>query len=371
MAIKNLITTSGIQEIKTAEGELANNLFIHANSTLSKAHGWELINLPHPFLVDGNDVSFYADSHGDVVGTTLLRLTHNNVNYFAPLNSSTLAGQPASTGVLLTSRGQIMTQGNAAWITNFSSQYEQNLITTNNSVLLPHTRLGHWQAHTADIYSVVPLVVRDSAGHVVSNYVAKISYAGQQLWIPCEPRLGGPLQPIRLPRLAITTYPGFNFNIAEMSADDDQFGRFWYNAPTGGTLPYTVKWQFNTYQPQEAGASGYFWTDPNIGSGTWIDLPYTTTALAIPAGNPEPGIYAMTPPNMLTLQVGAGSNDMRVAATIRAIYTNAAGSQQSNWCLFLCKDKDGSWVISDPGLNQTAYYVPFTNDPVWTDGYYV
>lgn len=368
MADKNLITTSGLQEVKTAEGELAFNLFTHANSSLSKAHGWEFLDLPHPFLdATGNDVSIYTDSHGDRVGYYQMQLTYNGVNYYAGLEASVLAGQPASANIVLTSRSQLAIQDGTAWITKFNTHNESNLIVTNDDVLIPHTRLGHWQSHTGNVYSVIPQVVKDSAGHTVSEFIARISFGGKELWIPVQPRLGGPLQPIRLPKPGITVARGANLNVNQMSADDAQFTIFFFNAPTGGTLPYTLKWQFNTYQP----IHGLYWADPLVGSGTWVDLPYTTVALPIPAGNPEAGIYAMTPPDSMTMQVSAGSNTLRTAATVRALYTNAAGTVTSNWCLFLAADSDGSWVFSGPETNQNVYYANITNDPVWTDGYYL
>jgi hypothetical protein len=156
-----------------------------------------------------------------------------------------------------------------------------------------------------------------------------------------------------------------------MSDPNAQFGIFWYAAPTGGTLPYTVKWQINSYIPQRAGAQNYYFTDPNNGSGTWVDLPYTTTALTLPVVPPgfTSCIYAMTPPNMLTIQVSANSHNQQVGATVRAVYTNSAGVAPTNWCFLLAADRTGSF-FSDPTTNQQSYYANITNDPVWADGYY-
>lgn len=243
MALTDLITTDSLQEIKISEQEIVNNLYIHANSSLSKAHGWEFILLPNPFLdAYGNNLSTYQDSGGDIAGHYQLRLTHAGINYYAPLESSTLAGQDPNTNLTISQASALATQSNGgtAWITTFSSQAEAVIASANTGVLIPHTLLGHWEAHTGGIYAVIPQVTYDSAGHVVGNYIARIGYNGQELWIPCEPRLGGPLQP---PRLA-----GFDkASPIEITSGGGDTGD--YNVPftpvlLGGTLPITYSYEY-------------------------------------------------------------------------------------------------------------------------------
>jgi hypothetical protein len=366
---KNLITKARLEQIKQAEGDLVDNLYQHANASLSKAHGIILYNLPHPFYDgSGNDVSIYKDSHGDRVGYYFMRLTYNNTNYFAPVELSTLPGQDPTTGISATTNVVVPTvipQG-TAWVTDFTPEDEADLIYTNSDVMIPHTKLSHWETHTGGIYQVLPQIITDSAGHRVSNYVARILVNGVELWIPCDLRLGGPVQPMRVPFPAIATIQGTNANFISMGADDDQYGYLWWNAATGGTLPYTFLWQYNTYAVQKV---GNWYSDPNIGSGTWVDMPvaYSDTLMS---SNPYTCYYKYTLPNKLTLHSSVGSDSGYVVATIRGKYTNAAGSVYTNWCLYKANDEDGSWIFSDPDVNQSAYHVTIKNDPVWVDGYY-
>lgn len=373
---KNLITNSRLGEVKTAEAELVDNLYAHANASLSKTHGIQLWNLPKPTLDgNGNDISIYRDSHGDQVGYYMMRLTYGNVNYFAPLELTALEGKSDLTGISpdtnVTGIAPII-PGGTAWVTDFTPQDEQDLIVTNSAVLLPHTLLSHWETHTGGIYQVIPQVINDSAGHRVSNYIARIVVDGVELWLPCDLRLGGPVQPVRVAFPAITALQGTNANYCQMGRDDDQYGYFWYNAATGGTLPYSFMWQFNTYLPINIG--GKFTVDPLIGSGTWIDMPYSLAEVNMATlGNPKTAFYKYVLPNQLTIRTNTSTNSRQSFAVIRGKWTNAAGSTYTNWCIYVANDEDGCgpWdIISGPDFNQTAYYTPIANDPAWIDGYY-
>lgn len=361
-AEQNLVTKARLEQIKTAEAGLVDNLYAHANASLSKAHGIVYYRV-------GSD---YQDSHGDVVGTALMRLTYNNVNYYAPINSSTLAGKDPTTGITPDVNVGVVAAvipGGTAWVTDFTPEDEQDLIVTNDSILLPHTLLSHWETHSGGIYQVLPQIVTDSAGHRVSNYVARILVDGTELWIPCDPRLGGPIQPTRVAFPAINTLQGTNSNYCAMGRDNQQYGYFWYSAATGGTPTATFRWEVNSYQPIKIGSS--FWSDPLTGSGIWSELTGASGSMA-PGGpifNPVNATYLYTG-NKLTITTFLGGNNQRVVATVRGKWTNPAGIVYTNWCLFVANDEDGSWIFSDPDFNQSATHVPITNDPTWVDGYY-
>lgn len=368
----NLVTKGRLQEIKTAESVLSENLYAHANASLSKAHGLIFYNLPHPTLdANGNDLSVYSDSHGDIVGGNLMRLTYNGVNYYVPIQTSNLAGKDPNTGITpdittLTGLGAAI-PGGTAWVTDFTQADQEDLIFTNDEVLLPHALLPHWEAHTGGIYQVLPLVVNDSAGHRVSNYVARILVDGTELYLPCDVRSNGPIQPVRVPFPAITTLQGTNANYCAMGRDDSQNGFFWYNAPAGGELPWTFTWQVNSYQ-----APGYpWWSNPLIGSGTWSDLTGISGSMG-PGGpifSPENATYAIAM-NRLTITSFVANDNQVHTATVRGKWTNSVGSVYTNMCIFVANDEDGSWVFSDPDTNQQATHVPIASDPTWVDGYY-
>ena len=372
-AEQNLITKGSLSEIKSAETILSENLYAHANASLSKAHGMIFYNLPHPtYDTDGNDISIYYDSHGDIVGNNLMRLTYNGINYYVPIQTSTLAGKDPNTGITpdittLTGLGAAV-PGGTAWVTDFTQAEQADLIFTNDNVLLPHALLSHWEAHTGGIYQVLPLVVTDSAGHRVSNYIARILVDGTELYVPCDLRSRGPAQPVRVAFPAITTLQGTNANYCAMGRDDSQTGLFWYNAAAGGDLPATFSWEYNTYGP----AVYPWWSDPLLGSGTWKPISSTTGVYQAMPDNPiaANSFISSSTSNLLTILTSAPSNSQTHICTIRGKWTNASGTVYTNWCIFVANDTDGSWIFSDPSMNQQATHVPIAADPTWVDGYY-
>ena len=116
---KSIITQAALEPIKAWEAEIAENLIFHANTSLSKAHGWEFAG-----------ASPYQDSYGDQVGSAQMRLSFNNLNYYAPLNASTEPGQPPITGIEF-SASAAQGQGGSAWVTDFSTESQAHLIATN------------------------------------------------------------------------------------------------------------------------------------------------------------------------------------------------------------------------------------------------
>src|SRR5579885_719958 len=172
----------------------------------------------------------------------MLRLTSGWINYYAPLESSVLAGQDPNTNLTINQAQALANQSNGgtAWITTFTSEAQAIISSANVDVLLPHTLLGHWEAHTAGIYAIIPQATYDSAGHTVGNYIARIGFNGQELWIPCDTRLGGPLQP---PRLA-----GFDkLSPIEITSGGGETAP--YNVPftpvlLGGTRPITYGYEY-------------------------------------------------------------------------------------------------------------------------------
>lgn len=372
-AEQNLITKGSLEEIRTAETVLSDNLSAHVNASLSKAHGIIFYNLPHPtYDANGNDLSVYCDSHGDVVGTQLMRLTYNRVNYYVPIQSSTLPGKDPGTGitpdVTVAANLGVAIPGGTAWVTDFTQAEQEDLLFTNDTVLLPHTQLSHWETHTGGIYQITPQIVTDSAGHRVSNYIARFLVDGSELWLPCDTRSNGPIQPVRVAFPAITTLQGSNANYCAMGRNDSQFGYFWYNPLTGGELPATFSWEYNTYGP----AVYPWWADPLLGSGIWKPISTTTGIYQAMPDNPiaANSLISSSTSNKLTILTSAPSNSQTHIATIRGKWTNAVGTVYTNWCIFVANDEDGSWIFSDPDFNQAATHVNITNDPTWIDGYY-
>lgn len=371
---KNLITQARLQEIKFAQNELVDNLYAHVNASLSKAHGIELYYLPHPTLDGaGNDISIYLDSHGDRVGFWYMRLTFNNTSYYAPLETTVLAGKDPMTGISPNLNVGVIvpvTPGGSAWVTDFTPEDEQDLIVTNDSVLYPHTLLAHWETHTAGVYQIIPQSTYDTAGHKIGTHVARIVVDGAEYWIPCVTTLGGLPQPPRVAFPSVNTGAGTNWNYCSMGADNNQYGQFYWNNPTGGTQPISFVFQRSTYIPQK-GAWGQWQNDPNIGAlGTWVDMPvvYTYTTVAGLGATAEYQYHAGF--NHMTIRAHSGNDSQSCMALLRGKFTGAGGITYTNYVIFIANDEDGCGPIADPGVNQAAFHTTIANDPVWTDGYY-
>lgn len=303
---KSIITQAALEPIKAWEAEIAENLIFHANTSLSKAHGWEFAG-----------ASPYQDSYGDQVGSAQMRLSFNNINYYAPLNASTEPGQPPITGIEF-SASAAQGQGGSAWVTDFSTESQAHLIATNTQLLLPHTLRSHWEAHTGGVYTIKPQPVSDSAGHLVGSHVAVIVYKGQQLLIPCDTHYGGPLQP---PRNLVLTCDTPFVDISEGSSNDCNVKLF----ATGlGTQPFTYKFQVSINN-----------ADP------WADVVIPLTTIL----GWQPGFISTITGNLLNIiNVGPGS-ESTAFVYIRCLVSNVAGIGATNSIYFGAHDATGSWIV--------------------------
>jgi hypothetical protein len=90
MADRSIVTQVGIEDLKFALSEVAENLSTHINASLSKAHGLNIIN--GYIDSDGNDLTTFQDSQGNVMGNYQLLFFINNVPYFAPALATALDG---------------------------------------------------------------------------------------------------------------------------------------------------------------------------------------------------------------------------------------------------------------------------------------
>lgn len=318
-AEKNIITQSEIGPIKTEESELAENLYAHANASLSKAHGMEFMYLPYPFNdAYGNEVGRYYDSAGDIVGYYQMRLTYSNTNYYVPLVSSMLAGQTALKGVR-TSSGISNETGDSAWVTDFTNEAIATLSTANTAMLLPHAQLSHWETHAGGVFSILPANVTDSAGHVVGNYVARFIFDGRELLIPCDPRLGGPAQLARNVYLTIDTW---RVSIPKGKANTCDVNAYAYAT---GTKPiiYTWQWSITDLPP---------WTS------------FTTGYVYITGWNP--GFDCLIFENHLNIiYVNPGSGDTASVYLRCEINQPGLGTTYTNSVMFTAHDNTGSWIV--------------------------
>jgi hypothetical protein len=201
---QTLVTQTALQPVQAALNEVATNLAAHANATLSKAHGINMLQFAPNSITDsdGNDISVYYDDHGDVIGTVFVTFVVNDVVYYAPANLTALAPQSPSTGVGVyggSSSGSGSGSGSgtidsaATWITDVISQETSEVNLINTEVLIPHTQKGYWEVH-GDM-TAIEQTTFDSIGHIVGNFVIVLFWGGNTYQIPCTNRLGGMLQP--------------------------------------------------------------------------------------------------------------------------------------------------------------------------------
>jgi hypothetical protein len=322
-AEKNIITQSEIGPIKTEEAELAENLYAHANASLSKAHGMEFVRLTYPFTdTEGNEVSQYYDSNGDIVGYYQMRLTYSNTNYYVPLISSMLSGQTALKGVRSSSGISIET-GDSAWVTDFTSGAVNSLAVANTTMLLPHTQLSHWETHTSGIFSVLPMTVLDSAGHIVGNYVARLVFDGKELLVPCDSRLGGPAQ---VPRLQAFITNHYSF---KSSSPNSAMATTPLTINYQGTAPVTFQWQVSI--------NNSLWQDLAPGVNVWFTLSGWQGGIQT--------IWTSTASPTLIINYMSPAENRWQTVYLRAIVTNSAGSVTTGVIQIDIYDKTGSWIV--------------------------
>lgn len=275
MAQRNVITQTALNDIKLVLNDIAANLSQHVNDSLSLAHG---INLWPGFVdADGNDFTKYRNAAGDVVGNFIVTFYVNNTIYYAPANITTLQPQPFRDGETATLASQnAATVAAASWVTDFTALALSAANTTQTQVLIPHTQLGHWEAHGG--MTILPRNSFDTNGNLFARFVARFQFAGQIYEIPCDTSIQGVPQPVKS-TLSIN-YLYFPSNL----------GSFTHQHPTGfpitatasgGTGPYTLEWYYREdVDPNTAGTllplSATDFQDPGFN----VKITFTTSTLS-------------------------------------------------------------------------------------------
>lgn len=225
-------TQAGIGTLKTVLAAVSDNLSEHVNTSLSKAHGVNMATGPSNDG-NGNDLSTYQDSNGDLVADKFARFTVNNTVYYAPAQLTALPGKSATNGVEVRSA---TAEGvdTSAWITDYVTQSGTDLYTAEDTFLKPHVLKGHWETH-AEITAVNENTL-DSAGHVVGTTSLNVVVGERVYKIPSSSRIGGPVQPPRGWGIDPDTL---------MKVRKDDWKRFTLNRVDGnaGTLPISFQWQ--------------------------------------------------------------------------------------------------------------------------------
>lgn len=326
-----IVTKSSTQGVDFALNQLSANLAAHANATLSKAHGLQLIVLvPGSTDANGNDISKYYDNNGNVVGDYFLVIPYQGSLYYAPASDTTIPAQPSNTGL-----GQYGTEvavpspKSTALITDIGQAELDALNAVNNGALVPHVLKAIYEVHGTLTVQAVPGGYLDSVGNIIGDHVAIFSYNGSQFQIPCVAQLGGMRQPPKLNGNVVWALTGNTYCSVTMPSGTN----FTQNVPGGvltadataivtGTRPFTIHWQ-------ALDASGYVNLPPTVFAhvGSLWRIYYTgETSLALNIGDGYPG-----------------ANNITLGDTLRVVITSAYGSVTSNELTLVLTDETGGW----------------------------
>jgi hypothetical protein len=321
--LKGIATQGELATFQDILDRMTTNLWFHVNETqvgqplgssLSQAHGIDLI--VGTTDADGNDVSEYQDNNGDRVSdasasgkANFVRFVIDGVPYYAPLQTTTDAGQAAGTGALSSTDPSADMPGGSALITDYAtieSQAAENL----DSLLREHAQLPAQRAHLP--LTVIATPTLDSAGHTVGTHLIKLQYNNIVYSIPACDRLGGPVQGVRGLSCPTCTFDGATHGHYGLSGCtlnmNTKAGASWpghvslHYTFTTGTLPITYLWEYyiSSWEPQVVGSkidsTGHGGLTPLSGiSGTITSLPTTldSTWTIDPPGGDDNNTFKM------------------------------------------------------------------------------
>lgn len=331
----SISTQAAVQTFNSLFAQLLENYTYHVESSLSRAHGLELV---HGWVDSaGNDLRTYQDSGGHVLSSTdpaqanFLRIVVNGVPYFAPvqLPSPDPGGQP---GVDLVAESAEVGSGapaSCALITDYGSL--QSLAATDtNSLLLEHARTDAVSAHVALVALSIPLVSVDT--HVLATHRLRLQYNGTLYDIPCSTRLGGPFQPLRNAALSCDR-PSVRIGAGSPNSTDVNF-----TAQADGTKPFSYAYEWSI-------------TDT---ANTYVAFPYdglgVMNDVSVAITNWSPGVTASadkTTPLLHFSFVRPGSDRTR-SVYIRCKITQTDGtSAYTDSIKFTAQDVTGNWVVME------------------------
>ena len=266
-----VVTQAELAAIKDSLEQIATNLNVHVNHSLSKAHG---INLVTGYTDDyGNDLTTYQSASGDVIGHLFLCFDVAGSIYYAPANTTARPGQSASNGSLDTNPDlatQFESPGRAALVTEFGNTEAQKVVNVND-LLLTHTLTAHQFVHSfGGQMQAIARNTFDSSGSLIGRYVILFVVNGIEYEIPCDTRFGGPPQP-PYGVWVTTTWADHH---APAYYDGEKPGNFTLNATANpcvvarGTKPFTFQWFLGTtYDSPDA-----YGNDPINSPANWVAL---------------------------------------------------------------------------------------------------
>lgn len=408
MSEQNVVTQAQLNAVYFYLNELADNLAAHANASLGPAHGF---NFLHPVtFVDkyANTINGYLDDNDDTVGTHILIFNYEGVRYFCPAKLSSRAGQTAMSGLptaITAYLAQVSGAGASNWVTEFAITLANYVSAMNVQYLLPHARLGYWEAHR-NVTASSPDSWTDSAGHVTGTASVKIPIGGIVYKIPAKTTLQGTVKPWVGFELAadykdratvddVTWDKNVYRHDADNSGNQDNPGQFSYfhftERNASGTLPRALRLIINASQygtstnwlviPPDSPSvaryltrSLYYRRLSELFPGTWI-------------GGRKMGVSEYTDLTCLDGDCSStvtdkymfsfnndGGNDPLICRVMAIAYAIGTDDEKrysfGNKCQFQNKDTDGD-IFSDPADNTYLRYSWPYFDVAWTDDEFV
>jgi hypothetical protein len=332
---KQILTQDELTQLNEALQQLAANLKIHVNASLSVAHGFNV------------QQSTYYDSAGDVVGDYVLVFQFgtppDTFFLYAPARLSSLGPSSASSGLTLTSTsptGAFVAPGvplaSRSLVTQFTTE-ALALAQIYNNLLLDHAAgvvsdTGASQVHGGVDYSAGDVL--DSLSHKVGRKYISMGVGGIDFSIPADLSITGPPQGPRLQPWSKSFY-SFRSSSPNSALAGVPFQLTWL-----GDHPGTSKWEVSSDK------------------STWLNLsiapynapPYSTGAQFYPVPGWQAGIeYVMSdtvsPQDTLTVVYMSPVENTWQHLYVRGTVTNAGGTATSQIITIDIYDKTGSWIV--------------------------
>jgi hypothetical protein len=354
---RTIITQNDLLALNAALEQLASNLKIHVNQSMSFAHG---INAK---------IANYYDGVGDQWGNAVIIFEFGTppdvIRLYVPAQLTALGPARTSNGLIsspLTPSGSFTSPGIPLsvkpLVTELTSEsvnqaviYDNLLLAHANTV---HSDTGANQCHGGRAYTTG--VIADSLGHSLGRKFITLGINGTGWTIPCDEHVdGGNYGPPQLIRgVNLLSNISLRHNSAFSARDDTQLATFFLTPSTGGTLPYTIQFQINN----SADGSNPIWT--SMGSPIPpLPAPGNQPTIA-PSGYPVR--FDASTANTLKMQTDIGSDSQVLSATIRALITNSGGTYITNYARFYGNDMDGG-LCSDPDESYTTGFVDIPGSP--------
>lgn len=364
MALRDILTQNDLLTLNEALQQVASNLKVHVNESLSVAHGLN------------GAVANYYDSSGDQWGNVVVVFEFGTppdiTRIYVPAQITVLGPASTDSGLVAegANSGAFSSPGvplaDKPLVTELTTEaVNQTLI--HDNLLLAHANTVHSdsganQCHGGTAYTSTSTT--DSLGHTVGRKYVTIGINGTAWKIPGDEFVDGtsygPPQTIRGVNLFAQT--ALRHNTAAMGRDDSQYCAFWLSPATGGTLPYTIEWQINAL-PDGSSAT---WNPMTQNQATGLTGYWTATT----ANNVAYDCSAVSNDKILFV-TGEGSDNRRLEFTIRAKITNQAGVVYTNYCRFYANDEDGCGfagfltfgAYGDPDQNSDTWYEAIPGSP--------